>query len=427
MNSLLTKLSALLRSPTLTYTALAILARASPLLLGPLYTRRLSTAEYGELALLQTFAAILPMVASLGMQAAVTRFFFEEDKPAGLFRAGTVARWISLFGIATTILAVTAAMSIDAIGLGGWPPLTWSCLCVCVFALGSLVLSVPVALLRAQQRPSAVGVLQLGDFASMVGGGIVLVGALGLGLRGALGAMLFNGLSNALLGFSYIFLRYRGDFAVSTLRQALRFSLPFLPHFVANQLLTIGDRWVMSSFGLKAKLGTYALASQLSSPASLVVGAWNDSASPRTGEVARTSGKAGMKAALWTETRNYLVVAIGMGVLVSLAAPIVPFVFTRDFGDTALYLPVICLSIVAEAAYYPMTNVIFFANENRWIPVMTVTAGLVSLVANVALIPVFGTWGALLSRLIAMSLRTGMAVYFARRALKVVGAMKESP
>jgi O-antigen/teichoic acid export membrane protein len=403
-----------LRSPTLVYTVLAGLSRASSILMGPFLTRRLTPAEYGDLAFYQSTAAVLSMVLSAGLTAAVSRFYFEGDNREEALRAsGSVAR-----GMLATVLggALLCAALISLTHLSS--DTRHHALATLVSGVGLALVSIPVGLTRARQRP-----FQVAAFASIEFGGLLLstVGLVGVaerGLDGALEALALSGVLSGVAAGAYV-VSLPGQLNRAMLARGLRFSAPFVPHFIANQLLTLGDRWFLKANGLESQLGPYALASQLAAPIGLVIGAHNDTASARLGEAVRTGGSDQLRLGFPSLARGYLMLAVPLCGVVLVASPLVPWVFSSRFESAVGFLPLLLLSILIETLYYPATNVLFFANATTRIPVLTGLSGLASLVLNVLLIPKYGAWGALVARVIAMTLRTALALSFARAAMRV--------
>ena len=92
------------------YGTADVFVLAVSFLLLPIYTRVLSTREYGALALLLVFEAFLKIVNRWGLDAAFLRLYYEEPD-AGERRtlAGTIAAFITLVnGVLTVILLVLA-------------------------------------------------------------------------------------------------------------------------------------------------------------------------------------------------------------------------------------------------------------------------------------------------------------------------------
>lgn len=401
----------------LIYTASSILSRAVVLVLAPLYTRTLEPSEYGDLAIAQTFVATAPTFVSLGMLSAVSRFYFDgTDKTAGLKRASSVARWIAVLALGTALLAqmLLAVLPLPTRGLLSAHDLT----CIVWGATGSLLLSVPVTILRASQRAMLASALQFFDFLASLASALVLVLFLKRGFAGALESVGVAGALTSVVGLVWIWRTVPGDLDRSLLSKALFFSLPYVPHFAANQLLMLSDRWVLKAFGLEAELGLYSLASQLAAPAMLVVTSWNEAASPRLGEQFRQNGKVGLRDTEKHVVRSYALVATCTSLALLAGSPLVTVVFGPKYSQALWLLPAFCVLIVIESFYFPYANILFFMNKTKVVPRVTIFAGLVNVAANFALVPLLGISGALISRAIGGALRSLTSAIAARRTLR---------
>lgn len=400
----------------LMYTVTAMLSRAATLLLAPLYTRTLSTDEYGDLALAQTLIATLPTFVSLGLLSAVSRFYFEGKTTAdGLARAGSVARWLLVLAGSQAVIAqlVLFVLPLPEAGLTSFRTLS----CVVWGATGTLFLGIPLGVLRSAQRAALASALQLADFAIALTSAIVLVVVLGRGLNGAVEALGLAGAFTAALGAIFALRVLPGTLDRTVFREAVAFSLPYVPHFAANQLLLISDRWLLKLFGFDSDLGVYSVASQLAAPVLLVVTSWNEAASPRLGEKYRADGVAGLKAAESTLVRSYIFLAGGAAAALLVGSPLIFLVLGAKFANAFFLVPGFCLVIVLESAYYPYSNVLFFMKHTRLLPRITVLAGVFNVLANVALIPMWGMYGAIVSRGVASLARSLLAAVWARREM----------
>jgi O-antigen/teichoic acid export membrane protein len=387
------------------YLAATVLARAGTLLLIPLYTRRLSVDEYGDYALAQTLFALLPTPLSLGMHAAIPRVYFEGAGDEGRRKAGSVARWLIVITALLTSVALVGVMLLTSTGRRGIAG-RWELSCV-VFGAGmSCIAQLPPLYLRTSQRPLAASAFQLSDFVVSVTAGLLLVHYLDRGLRGAIEVAALAATVSGAIALVFVAVAMRGPLDRTILRRALRFSLPFVPHAAGNQLQGIADRWTMKIVGLNYALGGYALASQLSVPVSMAIAAWNEAASPRLGEVCREAGMPGVARAFRAHQRSYVLVAFAVAIPLCLAIPVIRvFMGPSYFGALGL-IPLICGTIVIESFYFPSHVVMLYANKTDAIPKITVVAGVVNVGLNLALIPLYGIYGAIGARALSMTLRS---------------------
>ena len=90
-----------LASDTVVYGLGSVASQAVAFLLLPLYTRYLTPADYGTLALVGAAGNVLPLIAALGIHSGLTRVFFFYADPDD--RDAVVATGLA-FGIVSSIL-----------------------------------------------------------------------------------------------------------------------------------------------------------------------------------------------------------------------------------------------------------------------------------------------------------------------------------
>lgn len=406
------------------YLAASVVAKSATLLLIPLYTRTLTLPEYGDLVLAQTLVAVLPVLLSLGLSSAVARFFFDGGTEAeGERRVAGVARWLVMLAIGN---GLAGQLLLWLLATQRSPGLTgrWEMTCILWASVGAAVAEIPATYMVIRQRPYAASGFQFGRFLSSFASGWLLVYVLGHGLRGAIESLALTGLIDGCVSIGFIAWALKGRPTRSLLREGLRFSLPIIPHYLANTFQGIADRWTLKAFGLEASLGGYGLANQITVPSAMVVTAWNTSVSPRMGELTRKNGVVGIAGSFPSIFRSYVLTATA-AVLVSLAAlPAVAMLLGKDFRHALWLTPLVAVCVIVDAAYYPNVNLLFYANRTRVIPLVTVTAGLANVVLNVVFIGRFGVIGAILARFTSTSLRSGWMWVAARRCMAEEGSRR---
>lgn len=410
---------AVLRSPATIYLGAAVLARVASVVLVPLYVRVLTREEYGEVAVVNSIILTLSSVLALGTQAAVSRMFFDgEAGDAATSRAGSVARWTLVLALCTSVV-LALAIPVAASQTFVWrTPLALGC--ALSGALGAVLISVPSNYYRAAQLPFRAAAVDLSTFVATLLPPLVLVGALKMGLRGAI---LGLGIGGALSTLGAVVLIVRWPGAVwdrSLLRPMLSFSIPIMPHLLAAQLLSVGDRWVLAAFGATASLGSVSLASQVTSPAGMVVSARNELESARLGEALREGGRPGLRDAMPRSIRAYLSIAAVSSLGTIALLPALVFVVGPKFSGALWLVPALLACALVDVLYLPANAVLVYTDRTRELPPITLVSGLVGLGANVLLIPRFGTWGVVLARAITVTTRstlTGGRAFIALRAV----------
>ncbi len=409
------KLLVLLRQPATIYMAASVLARGAGILLIPLYSRRLSAAEYGDYALGQAMILIASNLLSVGMLAAVPRFYFDSKDPkAAEARSGSVARWFALVtflgGVVSQLLIFVFA-SDETTGLLG----RWALSCLVWASVGQAVTYVPAQYYRALQRPFKAAAFQLGEFLLVCTMAIIMVVVLDRGLGGAFEALALAYAVTGIVSCSIIFFVVQGRLDTAVLRDALRFSLPFVPHFLANQGQMVADRWVLKLMGLGAGLGAYSVASQITSPVGMISLAWNDAEVPKLGEHYREGGMKKVRAVFRKFARSYVLVSALAGIGVLLLMPIAWFLVGEELRGAFWMVPPLLLIMIIEAVFNPAISVVYYASRTEMIPKITISTGVLNVLLNLGFIAWLGVPGALVARGLSSSYRTIAGFVAAKR------------
>lgn len=414
-----------LRSGWAVYLVAAALSRVGAIFLVPLYTRRLSPEEYGTYSLLVSLVALFPLVLSLGLTSIIAKAYFDApDAQVARERVGTVGRWLMLLSGGLGLVLASLALVVWPDGL-----LSLSGRQVALAVAGSIGVawsSVPEGFFRASRAARSAVTLQLANFFSTAGLGILFVAGLGRGLSGAIEAVALVGFGLGVNAALFV-LRLGGSLQRGVVQRWLPSSLPFVAHFLASWVLTMGDRWVLSAMNFEAKLGTYYLAVQLVSPALMLVGTWNELDVARMGEQYREGGIGAARAGARRRTAAYLGVALVGALAVGIAVPLLPIVVGERFVGAGVYVPALLLAHLLESQYFVPANLLFYSGRTGFIPLVTVSAGVLNVGLAVLLLPVFGVAGLLGSRVVASATRSalmGLAAWrYARVAVSGAGVM----
>jgi O-antigen/teichoic acid export membrane protein len=282
-------------------------------------------------------------------------------------------------------------------------------------AAGTAISVVPPALLRSEQRAYSAAAFQLLQFVTLAGAGLILVLVLDRGYQGAIEAAAGAPMASGVASLIYIYMLPKSGMRSERLRGALRFAAPFLPHFVAQWLLGAADLWILGKAGFEQELGSYSLAAQVIVPVTMVITAWNEHMGPEMGEHFRAGGIAEIRRHLPRARLSYLVAAVVPAVAVLLSIPLITWVIGPDFDPAVAFVPFLLLAALPNALYFSDFQVVYYAGRTRWIGRATITAAVIAVVLGLLLIPPFGAYGAIVSRIGGAAIRALIVLYFARR------------
>jgi len=250
------------------YTAASIFSKLIAVALLPLYTRYLTTADYGYAEVLFAAVVAASIVIRFGVIEAVLRFYYKAGEDQGrvvstsfaaLFWFGTAAALVALpfAGPISEALLDRPAPDLARIAIAG----LW------VATLHEYLLT----LFRLEERARAFFLVTVGNVIAAIALTVVLVVGAGEGARGLL---LGSYVSGAAFVLGLIVLHWRRlslRFESRLLRRMLRFGLPTMPAELSLYALNFVDRIIILRSVGAAEAGLYALAVKFAQAVNVIV------------------------------------------------------------------------------------------------------------------------------------------------------------
>jgi O-antigen/teichoic acid export membrane protein len=244
------------------YTAASILSKVIAVALLPLYTRYLTTEDYGAAEILFAAVVAASIIVRLGLIEAILRFYYLDDEDPARVVSGTFAGlfWLSTLG---ALIALPFAGPLSELLLPEPAKLGGSAPELVRIAIGGLwVLTMwefMLTLFRLEERARAFFVTTILNVVAAIALTVILVVGLDEGARGLLIGSYATGavFVVALIALQWRRLSLRFDPAL--LRRLFRFGLPTMPAEVSLYALNFVDRLIIvRSLGL-AEAGLYSL------------------------------------------------------------------------------------------------------------------------------------------------------------------------
>lgn len=400
------------RGPAATYLVAAVLARVGSYVLIPLYTRQFTVEEYGTFALAQTLVMLFQTIVSAAFLSGVSRVYFDGGSPeVGLLRAGSVARAMALATVLCGALVAAVLLVVPA------PPLfsRWEALCIVIGGAGATLASLPYMIMRLSNRPAAASLFNFGQFTTTAVTGIVLVAALHRGLQGGIEAIAVSGAVNGAIAALFLWARFRTSIDRAVVKEGVRFAVPLAPTSLLGFVSSIADRWILKFAGLDAEVGSYSLASQLMTPATMVQNAWNEAESVRVGEVFRNHGLAGVHGARAAVLKGYVGASLIPAVGLIIGIPVLGLFIGKAFTGALVLMPLIAISLVLEAAFFPDMYVLYYGGQAGTISFASLIKALVNVGLALTLLPLLGVHGVIWARIAAVATSVLVVHVAARR------------
>lgn len=183
------------------------------------------------------------------------------------------------------------------------------------------------------------------------------------------------------------------DFKFSTeyVKDALFFSLPLIPHVLANSLLSQVDRFLINSKIDAAAAGIYSFAYNLGMAIVVVIMAWNSSWQPKLYQLIRDGNERSIKKV--SNSISIIILYFSM-ILIFFSREVVVIFASKDYYDSINIIPIIVIGNALIHIYITYANFAFYAKKTFFISIATIIALIVNVSMNILLIPIFGIEGA---------------------------------
>jgi O-antigen/teichoic acid export membrane protein len=367
---------------------------AGSFLLIPLYTHVLSTAEYGELELLYRIADVLILIMFMGVRQAYIRFYFDHNNDSEWHRivTGTTVFFVFISSVAVTILFLPFQKFVmDTVFHGSvadsvllmvlsWVPL-------------EMLVNVGLTYFQIRLRSITYVVINVLRLVFYIGLNVWLVYGLNYGVAGVFVAQIAVTGAIALAILGYLVWQREMRLSIPLIRQMLGYGAPYLPAAFFMYVINNSDRFFLGYFDSLDSVGVYALAGKVGMAATMfLVDPFLKVWSPFVFEnQSKPNGPAVISRAFTLFTLATITMSLGISVL---APVLLPIVVNEKFAAAYSLIPLVSLATV----FYGLTHLadvgILISKQTKYKPLIFGIAAGVSILANAALVPKLGAFGA---------------------------------
>lgn len=249
-----------LASESLVYGLSGTITRFVTIFLVPLYTRALTPDDYGVMSLVRNSTTLVAMCASLALDNAAHRFYWDTEDIAD--RKSTLASWAWSWLVLTTVGAILLIVFADHLAMkiaGNVSAASSLRLAAATLPLGVLSV-VYMNRLRMQRRPWAFSICALITSMISVALAVVFVLILRRGVEGVFLAQFVTSLVMSLfiaaMLLDWIHPRH---FNWTRLKAMMRYAIPVLPAVLAFWVIDVIDRYFLQRYATTAEVGLYEI------------------------------------------------------------------------------------------------------------------------------------------------------------------------
>jgi O-antigen/teichoic acid export membrane protein len=361
------------------YQAADIVAKAIAVFTLPLYTRHVSSEEYGAYNSLLTAVILSSIFLRVGLGEAFVRFYFEDEDQARRDRiARTATATVAWTTTIAALLALAFAGPLSRLLLGSTNVELLDCAVLGLWAFTNLEMA--YAQLRVDERVGVYVRAAGANVAMTVSFTVVLVVFAGQGTRGLLLGN-FGASAVVVLGLWWVLrarFSLRAKFA--DLRAMLGFGLPTIPADASVYGLQVADRLYLYRGYSHAAAGQYSIALQLATVVFVFVRGFQYAWPPLAYSVKSDR----MAARLYSLVTTFFVLATGTVVcaVALLGRWLVRLLAAPEYFGAHAALPWLALGWTLYGLYQVLIVITGRARVTR----LNLPAALVGLAANVALL-----------------------------------------
>lgn len=368
---------------SLWYAICNVLQKGISFIVIPIYTRVLTTTEYGEYSVFSSWLNILIIFATLNLYCgvftkAMVDYSDDRDRYTSCMQGLSTTLTVILFVIYLikmdfwnrTFEMSTITMLLMFVYFVFYPAITfWSVRQRVEYKYRSMVC---VTLLISVATP--ILSLTLLFYTPLRAESVIW------------GFLIAQSFAGAIF-YIYNFAKGKKFYVRDYWGHALKFNIPLVPHYLSLIVLGQADRIMISKYCGADKTAIYNLAYQVSMLMNIFVSAINNSLVPWTYE--ELKNKAYYK--LRTVCKSLCVMVAVMTVGAVLIAPeIVMVLGTEEYMSAIWVIPAVSISVYFTFCYGLFGNVEFYFGATKYVMIASVVGALLNIILNAIFIPAYG-------------------------------------
>lgn len=395
------------------YTAGEFLKNTAAFLLVPVYTRYLSTGDYGIVAMISAAAAFISTFLMLGQSDAVMRFYFDikNDEERKECVSSIFYFCVFVFSCFSLLVAFFGERYFNRF-FPGMPFMPFGIILAWTVFF-SVFEAFAFSVLKTEERAAGFSLFNLIGFIANTLLIILLVVRFKLGAFGKTFADLLYA-AVASVFFIYLIRRYLVPrFSFRLIKRSLSFGLPLTAHQVSLWVINLSDRYCLQLFGSLSMAGIYSIGYNVSFPINFLSSSIGMAWSPF---FFRTAQDKGARLHFARMSTYYFVITVYTALAIAVfAQEIVKALTTRPYYAAYTVIPVVALSYFFHALYKISTRLLVYAKQTARLSLCTIASAVMNIALNILWIPRHGMMGAAWATLVSFLFLFLASFFFSRK------------
>lgn len=395
------------------YTLTNMFNAAIPFFLLPVFTRYLSTEDYGITSMFTVLVGFIMPFIGFNIQGAVSRNYFEKETID--FSKYVYNCFLILVGSSVFVLILILVFAEELTMISGIPS-NWL-MSVWLIAIFQFINQIRLAILQATNRVKEYAFFQVGQAIMNASFAIIFIVVLSNNWQGTVKAQLISGGIFSLISLYYLYKQGYLSFGINKnyIKNALKFGVPLIPHTIGAVLISMTDRLFITNMVGTSATGIYTVGFQLGMVISLFTDSFNKAWVPYFyGKLKEDSQSTKQNIVKQT----YLYYA-ALSIIVIVFILMIPFITTiflgPKFQEASSYAVWIVCGFYFNGLYKMMTNYIFFMSKTIYLSIMTFITAILNIGFNYILISMNGAIGAAQATVISYAITFVVTWWLANR------------
>ncbi|MCK5706707.1 MAG: oligosaccharide flippase family protein [Candidatus Aureabacteria bacterium] len=402
---------------TIIYTFSSFLRKSISFLLIPVYTRVLTTQDYGVVGIITGVYTVLNVFFNLSLDSAIVRFYFNKNSVSDYHKKlyGSIITVIIALGIIFSMFFVSTAKWIISPFLKGIEIYPYFYLGIIIVATTPMF-TIHQNILKAQQNGLRFATQNLSRYTMQLLLILLFVVVYKTGALGVLGARAITGMVFYVFSLVILTKNYGLHFNKPILKETMSYSIPLIPNKIALFVSLAINTVVINSYKSTSDVGIFHVGSQFAMIILVFIQSIATACLPWCFDQLENHGMDGKKKII--RIFNMLLIMFSTFALITslFMEEIIKFVVSESFGTAWIVYSFLTFTYV----FHIIKNVwlvplLYNKKGTKFIPISTYVNVILILIFSLLLIPRYGIIGAGISTLLARFISSFVMMYFSRK------------
>jgi len=392
-----------------------VLNRSISFIMLPIYTRFLSTADYGIIELLTMTTDVFGLVAAVGLTSALYRFFYSFDNKSERNEVvSTISILMILFYFLSSVIGFLMSGELADIVLQGRKEDIYYFQLMFIILFFQAFIEIPLIFVKAQQRPYFFVFISAGRLLLQLTLNIYFVVYLKMHVQGVLYSTLIANFIIGLVLITYTFRTVGVGFSKTLAKSMVAFGAPLLLADLGSFVVSNSDKYFLKIYTSLSEVGIYSLGYKLGFIlwAFTVIPIFNIWG-PQRFEIAKKPDAQSINNRVFF-FYNLLIVSFALG-LSLFSLDLFRIMSHPSFWGAFKIVPLIMIAFIIYSWNAFCNFGLYYADKTKYFAIGTLTSALVMVVSCMVLIPRFHSYGAAVSTICAFVVRFGIIYYYSQK------------